>query len=768
MDQLEAKINQLVVEQDSGQKTFVRSFVTKPAQNIKGQAGKIFGLIEIESNDAKIPNLIDLIIEEIKNHYYSPVNLKQAQGLSASEQFESALKKTNLTITSFLESEQISLNLNKINIVIALIHNKELHFTVIGDIGIILFYNISRNNYRIINIIESTQSTQTSPDLLKFFSQVISGQVRPRDILMVTTSNLLDYFSVDRIKNIITDQLPADGIVELKELLEEMDIKQNFGVLALGLDKPIIRAKKQPNISEFNYSQAASRDSIKELINTEKETEKLLTPSLLPEIKKYSAKFKMAFKSYLEKTKDSTTTIYRRQTRISRPKIKLKPNIKLNPKINLQPAIRNVKNISQKTQKAAVPVISVIGRLFTNLANQPFWSKLSFIIRQLLDRFLEKFKRLPRSSKILLIVTFVLIILFTQNTIWLGFKNNKERKIEQFNQIMIDAETKKNDAESSLIYRDEGQARQLLIEADELLDSLNPDSDDQKTQIATLQLEIEQQLEVLRHIVHIDDPIQIINFANLDSQANLTNLVLVNRGNLYTQNLNNQSIYKANLESRVMSAIFSPNSNTGSLAIGTVINNNELLFFNDTMAAFILNPTGDTIETTAVNVNDNANIVDVAAFNNRIYLLDSNNNQIYRYSKTTVGYGNIREWISEENLDLSNATSLVIDGAIYILKSTGEILKLENGETVNWQSGLIDPPVESPIKLKTTENSNYLYFIDPPTKRLIIIDKEGKLVSQFTSDSFNDLKDLYIDEGQKEIYLLNGSSIIGVAAQHLE
>jgi hypothetical protein len=217
-----------------------------------------------------------------------------------------------------------------------------------------------------------------------------------------------------------------------------------------------------------------------------------------------------------------------------------------------------------------------------------------------------------------------------------------------------------------------------------------------------------------------------------------------------------------------MSAIFSPNSNTGSLAIGTVINNNELLFFNDTMAAFILNPTGDTIETTAVNVNDNANIVDVAAFNNRIYLLDSNNNQIYRYSKTTVGYGNIREWISEENLDLSNATSLVIDGAIYILKSTGEILKLENGETVNWQSGLIDPPVESPIKLKTTENSNYLYFIDPPTKRLIIIDKEGKLVSQFTSDSFNDLKDLYIDEGQKEIYLLNGSSIIGVAAQHLE
>ena len=65
MDQLEAKINQLVVEQDSGQKTFVRSFVTKPAQNIKGQAGKIFGLIEIESNDAKIPNLIDLIIEEI-------------------------------------------------------------------------------------------------------------------------------------------------------------------------------------------------------------------------------------------------------------------------------------------------------------------------------------------------------------------------------------------------------------------------------------------------------------------------------------------------------------------------------------------------------------------------------------------------------------------------------------------------------------------------------------------------------------------------------
>ena len=69
MEYWETKINQLVVETENQPKTFVRSFTTKPTRNLAERSGRVFGLIEIESTDQKIPALIDLIIEGITSPF---------------------------------------------------------------------------------------------------------------------------------------------------------------------------------------------------------------------------------------------------------------------------------------------------------------------------------------------------------------------------------------------------------------------------------------------------------------------------------------------------------------------------------------------------------------------------------------------------------------------------------------------------------------------------------------------------------------------------
>lgn len=259
MEYLEAKINQLVVERPGKQKTFIRSFATKPSKAVTGKLGKIFGLIEIGSTHPQIPSLIDLIVEEIKNNYYQLSNIKtKDEEIDINERFEAALKKTNLAIAAFLENEQISLDLEKINAVIAVIFNSELHFTFIGRVGAILLYNLARNNYRIINILETSQSPEIAPHPLKFFSQIISGRVKPKDILFITTTNVLDYFSLERIKNIITNQPLAESTNELKKLLEETGDRENFGALALELGKVALPPIKPTNIQQFDYRQAAS------------------------------------------------------------------------------------------------------------------------------------------------------------------------------------------------------------------------------------------------------------------------------------------------------------------------------------------------------------------------------------------------------------------------------------------------------------------------------------------------------------------------------
>ena len=81
---------------------------------------------------------------------------------------------------------------------------------------------------------------------------------------------------------------------------------------------------------------------------------------------------------------------------------------------------------------------------------------------------------------------------------------------------------------------------------------------------------------------------------------------------------------------------------------------------------------------------------------------------------------------------------------------------------------VIDPALVSPTKIKTTLESKYLYVLDPPSRRLIVLDKEGRLINQYTSDQFGDLKDFAVAEAEKKMYLLNGSSVFGIPAEHLE
>ena len=357
-------------------------------------------------------------------------------------------------------------------------------------------------------------------------------------------------------------------------------------------------------------------------------------------------------------------------------------------------------------------------------------------------------------------------VLFLQNVVWLGFKNKKQEKIEAVESVITEITTKKNEAEASLIYRDESQARLLLMEARDLLLDLETVTEPQQDQVNILVEEIETKLNDLRHSIKIAEPTQIVNFQNLDGQAEIAKIALLSKNTIYTQNLRNQSLYKANLDTRVLASIFSPEANTGSLTMGTNINETELIFFNESNSTFLLNANNDTVRSLAINITDSANIVDVTSYNNRIYLLDSANNQIYRYSRNGNSFGSVINWIDEE-LNLDNAVSLTIDGSVYILRNNGEVTKLENGNEVDFEVKVIDPPFKSPTKIKTTDSSNYLYILDPGEKRLVVLNKDGNLISQYTSPDFNNLKDFFVDEANKKIYLLESSKIFGIPAEHL-
>lgn len=764
MEQLSVKINQLVAKTSSKQKTFVRTFVTKPSNALHARMGKLFGMIEIESTSPKISSLIDIIIQEIKDNYYQSDFKPNLETATLTEQFEKSLKKTNIAIASFLESEQIHFNIDKVNIIIGLIYNQELHLAQVGTMGAILFY-FNDNNYRIINIIEATKSPLNQPDPLKLFSQLISGKFKDKDIVLVTTANLLDYFSVDRLKTILTMKMLSESLSDLKQMIERLNSKENFGVLTIQLEKNLVLPETIV-VEEISETKGNFKQSMKELIRTENDTEKFLTPSIIPEIKKYLFSFKdlifdfinkfvVIFKSILPKNKPHNPLVTKINT--------FSPNINLN----------RITHIAQKIKAPAKPTYNIFRAIFNitrikikNFVNSPFFEPLKKINQHTFSQWLRKYQRLPKSSKILFVICAVLAILFSGSVVWLAIGNYNEKINTDFNKSIVEIESKKNSAESSLIYQDENQARAQLAEAKNILKGIQPKNNYQKNYLATLENNINSILEKLQHITKITEPIQIANFANLDNKIITANFGILLGRNYYILNLNNKGLYKANIDNRVMSYI--PTTEKEDLSLAAKLNEKEIIFNNKSNKFFIYNSDDDSLKSSGLSMETDKNLKELTVFNNQVYAL-TQAGEIFR------GKNNIFEnWFKTQQPNLSDASSIFVDGQLYVLKSNGLINKFENGKELDLNTANIDPALINPTKIKTS--GNYIYFIDAKTNRLIVLQKPdpkdkknmANLVIQYSSDTFNDLKDYTVNDAEKKIYILNGSALYGIQADHLK
>jgi hypothetical protein len=153
--------------------------------------------------------------------------------------------------------------------------------------------------------------------------------------------------------------------------------------------------------------------------------------------------------------------------------------------------------------------------------------------------------------------------------------------------------------------------------------------------------------------------------------------------------------------------------------------------------------------------------VDAAVFQQSIYFLDAAAGKIVKYEFLTGKNELIPQiWtVAQVDFHLSNAVSLAVDGSIWVLIRDGAIHRYWGG---TWQETLnivLWPKLSNPTKIYTKNRLPYLYILDPPEKRLVILDKKGTIIKQYTSLKFDRLKDFIVSEDGKTIYLLNDKSL---------
>ena len=155
---------------------------------------------------------------------------------------------------------------------------------------------------------------------------------------------------------------------------------------------------------------------------------------------------------------------------------------------------------------------------------------------------------------------------------------------------------------------------------------------------------------------------------------------------------------------------------------------------------------------------ENIQIAGLTVYNRRLYTLDTNNNQIYKHDAIKTGFGRGSNWLKEQK-DLSSSVDLTIDGDLFVLKNTGEILKFTAGTSQAFTPQGVEPALTSGNEIQTYTDWQYLYILDGANKRIVMLHKDGRIKQQITAKEWVAPSSMVIDEPNNVGYVLDNNKL---------
>jgi len=146
------------------------------------------------------------------------------------------------------------------------------------------------------------------------------------------------------------------------------------------------------------------------------------------------------------------------------------------------------------------------------------------------------------------------------------------------------------------------------------------------------------------------------------------------------------------------------------------------------------------------------------AFLGNVYLADKKTSQIWKYTPISSGYSDKIKYLKSDT-NFENATSLTIDGSIWILSSDGSVFQFNQGNKVGFELSSLDEKLSSKSVIFTEADAKNLYILDLEKPKLFVFDKAGKYFSQYKIDGVGTISDFVVSEKDKIVLLLSGKNL---------
>ncbi len=541
---------------------------------------------------------------------------------------------------------------------------------------------------------------------LKTFENLSVGTLRLDDLVILSTNQLFNHISIDRLQNVLEDALLGEAATEIIEILRDnAGPEVAFGTIFALQIEPGEEAEGEVDLANYITEPMNEVDrsavSVGELQDRYIERENKSAMDHLKnvgvQIKKYSVR--------------SIDAIRRGAGRMPKPTMENVRSFASKPNMGL---------MTERFQRARKQLHPSTFRNFS-------WQKKFFFVCALL--FLA----------VLIINIAVSHRLKVSKTSTSDFQN----KLTEMQKLATDAN-------SALIYNDLTKARELTNQLTNDLKAYENDKE-HESQLADVR---KADTELLNKL----DKKTPVNPSSVATLSNSDNLIVL-PSTLATET--NRTIVSYNRSTGKVedNALRSSESVADSSALkdnlAVIYNGSELFAWNPT-TGILSSPFGDSVPG-----KDNFGGLRAYPVNSKVYIINKSAKTVTSYAVGAQGVS--KPTVSVTNDQLSGAVDMAIDGNIYVALSSGNILKFQSGKQQDFKLNLASP-LSGNLKLYTENGFNYLYVLDRQNKTILVIKKNGAdagaLQISYTSDQFNNLKDFTVDEKNKLIFVLNGTSLL--------
>ena len=752
------KIAPLTVNpQERSSSIISRVFVSQPSAEDEMLVGRLFILLELDTEKNSDERIADFLISAAYHHYYENEALilrDRLPNLKPDMIFEASIAKINADLDTFLEQEKIKLNPASLNAVIGIVHGNKLLFAQTGLSRALLLYRPKNKkgellaDYSLVDITEkTTDPTQEIVQQNKYFTNVIAGAVPTHGYFFFANESVFEYLTKKQITDIVTTLPPTGAAEQIKNLLENTSAFVPFFGLIIKNTTGEHDAFAAPAASiavPGSMPTGSGRSSVHQLNLTQEKTEQLLSPSGLINVKKWLNKLSpvsSGLKSYASDT----------VRKISITKERIKPGQRI------VMILRQTIAVIAGTGSVLIGGVKQTTLVITNPeARKQAQEKSKNLIKNTVQstaRLVDRYNHLQPRNKVLVVVVGICILALLGNIAYGGISARRKASAEQIAQASTQFDQKENQLEAALLYNNRDGAKQILDEMSTIVDNLPTRTKDDQARKQEFKNRYEAKLDSIYTIIRLKDDAYVMD---LPTEADS---LLAESNGLFAASSTSKNTWQIKPEEKTATAI--ANDSLQNPLIGFSFDDPTQYYIGQSSVTSYKPETG---QFNTLSIDGAPTLQAAAVYNNRLYAVADNT--IYRFNldiRNNV-FNTKQVWLKDET-SFVNPSSMAIDGRIYIIENNS-IAKFSGGRRETLTLDPVSPSLEEPKSISLSPDLDFLYILEPKHQRLLVFSKNGRYIAQYTGDGLNNLKSATVDQKNRFVYLLSGQKLFKINATH--